>query len=173
MQKEPAKFFESDIMEGMTSISAVIKSIQIGKSDRKIITVLIDQNKNSSKRKEINFLIHKSNELGFNIEYTDGETISKYTTGNSHGGIIAFCSQRNVPELSANAIVKDGVYYLLEGIEDPYNFGYAARSVFASGGNGIILPRRNWMGVSGIVARSSAGTSELIDMFVCRSEERR
>ena len=56
---------------------------------------------------------------------------------------------------------------MIEGIEDPYNFGYAVRSIYASGGDGIILTPRNWMGVAGVVARSSAGTSELMDMFVC------
>ena len=64
-----------------------------------------------------------------------------------------------------------GVYYLLEGVEDPYNFGYAVRSIYAAGGDGIILTHRNWMGVAGVVARSSAGSSELIDMFVSEPEE--
>ena len=67
-------------------------------------------------------------------------------------------------------IKKDGVYYMLEGVEDPYNFGYAVRSIYAAGGDGIILTPRNWMGVAGVVARSSAGSSEIIDMRVCEAE---
>ena len=55
---------------------------------------------------------------------------------------------------------------MLDGVEDPYNFGYSVRSIYASGADGIIIPPRNWMGVSGVVARSSAGTSELMDMKV-------
>ena len=171
MQKETNKMTESDLMEGMSSISAVIKAIEAGHTDRRILSVFIDSAKKSSKRREISFLSRKSKELGFTIEFCDEATISEFTVGNSHGGIIAFCSERNIPALTKSAIKSNGVYYLLEGVEDPYNFGYAVRSIYAAGGDGIILTPRNWMGVAGVVARSSAGSSELIDMFVSEPEE--
>ena len=47
---------------------------------------------------------------------------------------------------------------------------YAVRSLYASGADGVILTPRNWMGVAGVVARSSAGTSELINMFISTPE---
>jgi 23S rRNA (guanosine2251-2'-O)-methyltransferase len=171
MQKETSKITESDLMEGMSSISAVIKAIEAVKTDRRILTVFIDSAKKSSKRREISFLSRKSKELGFSIEFCDEATISELTVGNSHGGIIAFCSERTIPALSKEAIKPDGVYYLLEGVEDPYNFGYAVRSIYAAGGDGIILTPRNWMGVAGVVARSSAGSSELIDMYIAEPED--
>ena len=54
---------------------------------------------------------------------------------------------------------------MLEGIEDPYNFGYSLRSLYATGCDGIILTERNWMSAAGVVARSSAGASELFPIF--------
>ena len=170
MQKETTKFNNSDIMEGMSSISAVIKAIEAKITDRKILNIYIDSAKKNSKRNEIAFLRHKSRELGFGIEFVDTECISEFTVGASHGGIIAFCSSRNIPLLTQDSIKPSGVYYFLDGVEDPYNFGYAVRSIYASGGDGIILSPRNWMGVAGVVARSSAGTSELIDMFVADAD---
>ena len=68
-------------------------------------------------------------------------------------------------------VVENGVYFILEGVEDPYNFGYAVRSLYAAGVNGIILGHRNWMGAAGIVARSSAGTSEMMNMYVSEPVE--
>ena len=59
---------------------------------------------------------------------------------------------------------------MLAGIEDPFNFGFAVRSVYAAGADGIILPQRNWMSVSGIVCRSSAGASERIPMYTVENE---
>ncbi len=171
MQKEVTKFKDSDIMEGMSSISAVIKAMETNKTDRKIYNVYVDSSKKNSKKREIAYLTHKSRELGFGIEFVDADTLAEFTVGNSHGGIIAFCSPRNIAPLDREKILPNGVYYLLEGIEDPYNFGYAIRSIYASGGNGIILSPRNWMGAAGVVARSSAGTSELIDMFTASPEE--
>ena len=170
MQKEIDKIKTSDVMEGMSSISAVIKAIEANTTTRKILTVYIDCAKKNSKRGEIAFLKHKSRELGFDIEFVDESLLSEFTTGNSHGGIIAFCSERTIPVLEPKSIKPSGVYYLLDGVEDPYNFGYAVRSIYAAGGDGIIIPPRNWMGVAGVVARSSAGASELIDMFVSEPE---
>ena len=166
MQKEIEKFVESDIMEGMPSISAVINSIKNKNSDRKIKSVYVDKSKLKSKQKEIAFLKYQSKELDFLLEFVDESVISEHSVGNSHGGIIAFCTKKTIEPLSADKIRKDGVYFILEGVEDPYNFGYSVRSIYASGADGIIVPQRNWMGAAGVVARSSAGTSELIDMYV-------
>ena len=166
MQKETEKFNTTDIMEGMPSISAVISAIKAGITDRKIISIYIDKNKKQSKKKEITFLNYQASELNFTIDFVDESVISEFTTGQSHGGIIAFCSPKNIPCLKHDNINPNGVYFMLDGVEDPYNFGYSVRSIYASGADGIIIPPRNWMGVSGVVARSSAGTSELIDMKV-------
>ena len=164
MQKETEKFNNTDIFEGMPSISAVINAIIANTTDRKIISVYIDESKKQSKKKEIGFLTHKSRELGFTLEFVNESMLTPFTTGTSHGGIIAFCTPRTLPLLKADAIKDNGVYFMLDGVEDPYNFGYSIRSIYASGADGIIVPERNWMGVSGVVARSSAGTSELINM---------
>ena len=56
---------------------------------------------------------------------------------------------------------------MLEVIEDPYNFGNAVRSLYASGADGIVVGARNWLGVAGTVARASAGASELLPAYVC------
>lgn len=170
MQKETEKLNNSDIMEGMPSISAVIKAIENNKTDRKIITVYIDDTKKGSKMREIAFLKRKASELGFCVEFVGADKIKDLAVGTSHGGIIAACSPRSILPLTLDCIKGNGVYYLLEGVEDPYNFGYAVRSIYASGGDGIILTPRNWMGVAGVVARSSAGSSEMIDMRVCEAE---
>jgi flagellar basal-body rod protein FlgB len=51
--------------EGMTSISALISAIESGKNDRKIIEILFDKSKISSKRRELNFLKFKAKQLDF------------------------------------------------------------------------------------------------------------
>lgn len=166
MIKEQSKFFNSNIFEGMSSISAIIKSIEMEISDRKIISVLIDEEKRKSKAKEIAFLRAKSQLLSFELKFVDGSVIDEISVGNTHGGIVAECSERTLMPLEENRIIQNGVYYLLEGIEDPYNFGNAVRSLYASGADGLILGERNWMGVAGTVSRASAGTSELLPTYI-------
>ncbi len=171
MQKENDKFINSDIMEGMSSLSAVIKAIEGGISNRQIKKIYIDESKKKSKMREISFLQRKAQTLEFDIEFVAEERINELTVGTSHGGIVAICTERSIPCLDMSSIKTDGIYYMLEGVEDPYNFGYAVRSVYAFGADGVILGKRNWMGVAGVVARSSAGSSELIDMYVAEPTE--
>ncbi len=160
MIKESDRQKPSVIFEGMTSISAVIKG---GKRD--IMRVFYDEQKEKSKAKELGFLKHKSRELGFEIIKSTSAEIDTYTTGNTHGGIIAECTEHSVPPFDANKICKDGFYVMIEGIEDPYNFGYALRTIYAAGADGVILSQRNWMSAAGVVCRASAGASEMMPMF--------
>ena len=165
MIKETDKFIDSNVFEGMTSISALIKSIRNGKNDRKIHKILFDSSKVKSKQKELSFLKAVARELSFEIEICDEITIERYSIGNTHGGIIALCGDRAIEYLSRDVILPNGVYFMLEGVEDPYNFGNAVRSLYAAGVNAIIVSERNWFGSAGVVARASAGTSELISVY--------
>ena len=159
------------IFEGMTCISALIHSLDSNSTSRNIIEILFDENKISSKRRELDFLKAKSSQYKFKLTLCSKETIDKVANGNTHGGIIAICTQRSIPYLSTELINPNGVYYMFEGIEDPYNFGYMIRSVYAAGANGIIMSPRNWLTATSVVAKSSAGTSELIDVFISDPNE--
>ena len=169
MLKEEQRFVASDILEGMTSISALLNSGDA--NDRKIEKVLIDRAKRKSKAPQIGFLTAKSHELGFPVEFVDEDEIDRLSVGNTHGGILAICTARTIPALSAENIRPDSFYVYLEGIEDPYNFGYAIRSLYAAGVSGVILPPRNWMNAAGVVARASAGASECLPIFEAEGED--
>ncbi len=169
MIKEEVKFAPSTVLEGMTSISALLNSGE--ENDRKIEKVLIDREKRKSKSAQIGFLTAKSHELGFPVEFAEAAEIDRLSTGNTHGGILAICTDRTIPRLTSENIQPNAFYVYLEGIEDPYNFGYAVRSLYAAGVAGIVLPPRNWMSAAGVVARASAGASERIPMFTAENED--
>lgn len=169
MLKEEQRFAASDILEGMTSISALLNAGDV--NDRKIEKVLIDRTKRRSKAPQIGFLTAKSHELGFPVEFVDAEEIDRSSVGNTHGGILALCTARTIPTLTPSDIQPNSFYVYLEGIEDPYNFGYAIRSLYAAGVCGIVLPPRNWMSAAGVVARASAGASESLPIFEAEGED--
>ena len=162
------KFMNSNIFEGMTSISALLNSDC--NNDRRIEKIWIDAEKKKSKMREIAYLTAKAKELSFSIEYVTAEQMEEYTLGTTHGGIIAFCSDRTIKELTVDDLQENGFYVYLEGIEDPYNFGYTIRSLYAAGVTAVVMPPRNWMTAAGVVARASAGTSELIPLFSASSD---
>ena len=164
MQKEAEKFVDSSLMEGMFSIRAILRASQEGRNDRRIERILFDKDKMKSKARELSFLRAKAKEHGFSIDFVDGAKIDEMTIGNSHGGIVAVCTERSVPSVSEMNIRENGFYVMLEGIEDPYNFGYCLRSLYAAGVDGILVGPRNWFSAAGVVCRASAGASELFEI---------
>ncbi len=172
MIKEEVKFQNSVVFEGMTSIRAIIKANEKGINDRRISKILFDKDKKKKNAKELGYFRAVSDTKGFELIESTAEEIEKITLGTSHGGIIAICEERTIPSLTPSThIKKNGFYCMIQGIEDPYNFGYAIRSLYACGCDGIILPQRNWMSAGGVVARSSAGASEMIEMFTAEAED--
>ena len=172
MQKEEIKFCDSAVFEGMTSIRAIIKSYDSKTNDRRIEKILFDKSKLPKIAKEVGYLRAVSSKYSFELVETTSEALDEITLGNSHGGLAAITSSRTIPPLSpAIPIATNGFYAMIQGIEDPYNFGYALRSLYAVGADGIILPKRNWMSAAGVVCRSSAGASELFNIYSAEPEE--
>lgn len=168
MVKEQEKFMPSNLFEGMTSIRAILEAGELGISDRKITEILYDVDRVHSRAKELHYLEKISRERGFVLTPCRAEEIEALTIGNSHGGIVARCTDRTpvlLEETVPEKILEKGFYVMLDGIEDPYNFGYALRSIYAAGADGIILPQRNWMSAAGVVCRASAGASELFSLY--------
>ena len=162
MLKESEKLAESNILEGIVSIKALISARENNINDRPIHTVLFDESKN--KPYELKYLKSKAKVHKFNIEFVSSDKILSMVIGNSHGGIIALCGDRMF--VKPESPKPNGFYVMLEGVEDPYNFGQALRTLYAAGVDGIVLTPRNWMGVAGVVCRASAGASELFPMFI-------
>ena len=172
MIKENIKFQDSTVFEGMTSIRAIIKGNEKGCNDRKIETIYYDAGKTDKIKKEIGYLKAVSENKGFSVVAVDALKLNEMTLGTSHGGIVAVTSDRSFSQISKETEIVDyGFYAMIEGIEDPYNFGYSLRSLYACGCDGIVLSERNWMSAAGVVARSSAGASELFPVFKSTPED--
>lgn len=157
------------LLEGMTSISALLGAPQ-DINDRRILRVLIDETRRRAKAPEIGFLTAKSHERGFPVSFVKPEEIDSLTAGTTHGGIVAVCTDRTLPPLTDAFLRPGGFYVYPEGMEDPYNFGNALRSLYAAGVDGVVLPPRNWLSAAGVVAKASAGTSEKLPLAVADAE---
>ncbi|MBR6514254.1 MAG: RNA methyltransferase [Clostridia bacterium] len=167
MKKEESRFVQSNIFEGMVSIRAIINAIDNNISDRRITKVYVAEDKVKKRLKELSYIKARSYDLGYTVETVGTEIFEEMTIGNTHGGLLCECTDRTIPELGIESVKDKGFYVMLDGIEDPYNFGYAIRSLYAAGVDGIILTPRNWMSAAGVVCRASAGASETIPMFMC------
>ena len=156
------------LLEGMTSISALLHGRDSGINNRPIYAVLIDSAKKRSKYREIGYIKSMSVSHKFAIHYVTSVEIDQLAQGTTHGGIVALCGDRTYADCSE--IAKNGFWVLPDGIEDPFNLGFTLRSLYAAGADGVLLSPQNRLCVPGIVAKSSAGTSELLDIRVCDIE---
>ncbi|MBE6691226.1 MAG: RNA methyltransferase [Ruminococcaceae bacterium] len=166
MIKEESRQVSSNVMEGMTSVSALLAAKAAGVNDRPILEIRFDRAKRAKKAREFSFLERKCKELEIPLSLTDSAELEALCIGNTHGGIVALCGDRTIPAPTAESLPESGFLCLLEGIEDPYNFGYALRSLYAAGCDGILLGERNWMSAAGVVARASAGASEHFPLWM-------
>jgi len=163
---EEKKEADSNMFEGMISVRAVLNT---GCKNRMITRLLYAKERTDKNRREFRWLTGEAEKYGFTVETPPRSEIDKLALGTSHGGVIAFCTQRKYPELDISFVEstkRTGFYVMIEGIEDPFNFGYALRSVYSAGADAVILSRRNWMSAAGVVCRSSAGASAL-SVCVC------
>jgi len=79
-----------------------------------------------------------------------------------HQGIVAVLAVQPYLELeplieAAQRGPKPPFLFLIDGVEDPRNLGAIIRTVDAAGGNGIVIPSRRAVGLTPVVAKTSAG----------------
>ena len=175
MRKDFSRFVPTALFEGMTSIRSLYEARANAaiKNDRRILRLCFAAESERKLAKELGWLRHRAEEDGFPIVPLPCEEIAKMATGNTHGGILAECSERTILALNdaTTSLLENGFYAIIEGVEDPYNFGYALRSLYAAGVDGVILPERNWMSAAGVVARASAGASELLPIYTAAAAD--
>lgn len=158
------------ILEGMISVESAIKH-----KSRKIDLCYIDSAKIKKRdRKALSFLkLLKENEIP--VQLCERTVIDSFleqnaeAAGTTHGGIIAVCGSRrftSVDSLLEKTAQCGGFCVVLDGVEDPFNFGYSVRNLYAAGACGIIIPPRNWMSAAGVCARASAGATEACELAI-------
>lgn len=143
-------------VEGVLSVKAVVEA-----NKRDVYKVLISQKKHS---KNIAYLIHLCKSKNIEVVFCEDSDLEVYSES-GHGGVLALVSNRRYDDLEDMLKAKKPFIAVLEGIEDPFNFGYCLRSLYAAGCDGVIVPGRNWSDVSNVVTKSSAGASEFINLY--------
>jgi 23S rRNA (guanosine2251-2'-O)-methyltransferase len=83
--------------------------------------------------------------------------------GARHQGVVAWVGSFGYAELD-ELVAGDGPALLvaLDGVEDPRNLGAILRSAYLLGAGGVIIPEHRAAQVTAVVAKASAGASELV-----------
>lgn len=166
MKKEIEKEKPSSFAEGAISIMTVLQA-----ESRKVDTVYLEDFGKLKTDRKISGIKRICDERNIPFVECDRNFIEQNTVGATHGGLIALVGDRKYSDLKTVFFKKDGFICLIDGIEDPYNFAYSVRSLYAAGVDAIILSQRNWMTATGVCIRGSAGATELVDCAIYEDKQ--
>ncbi|MDD5936180.1 MAG: 23S rRNA (guanosine(2251)-2'-O)-methyltransferase RlmB [Clostridiales bacterium] len=96
------------------------------------------------------------------IQFVKKERLDQMSEDGKHQGVIAYAAAYDYAEVDdiLNAAKEKGeppFILILDGIEDPHNLGAMIRTANQAGVHGIIIPKRRAVGLTGTVAKVSAG----------------
>jgi 23S rRNA (guanosine2251-2'-O)-methyltransferase len=145
--------------EKLAGVNSIMEAI---KGKRKVYKIFVQEGRTG---KKVEDLLKLAASRGIYMQEVPKQRLNDmYTIGN-HQGIVAevdnyeYCS---IEEVLEHAALKGEPPFLLmlDGLEDPQNFGSIIRSAEAAGVHGVIIPRHNSVEVTPAVARASAGAVE-------------
>lgn len=142
------------IIEGAIAVKSAI-----GNHKRTVSRVYIDKDK---KTKDFNYIRKIVKAGGIELLEMKREELSQYLSGRTNGGIGAEVSSRK------DDVFDDGDIFYLEGIEDPFNLGYAMRTLYALGFTNVLLSPRDYSSMDNQLLKSSAGAYDMLNVKVAQ-----
>ncbi|MDD3842457.1 MAG: 23S rRNA (guanosine(2251)-2'-O)-methyltransferase RlmB [Candidatus Izemoplasmatales bacterium] len=100
----------------------------------------------------------------------DKLTFDSRFSGNHQGIVLEIEEYRTITFAELEIKIRDSkitnpILIMLDGIEDPHNFGAIIRSAEAGGVFGIIIPKNRSVGITGTVAKVASGAIEHINII--------
>ena len=149
------------IFEGAISCKALLEA-----GTRNCIKLYIDKKKNT---KDTKYLVSLAKNKSCEVIFCSREQINDMATGKTHGGILLLAEEKVIPQLTD--IKAHGFLCYIDGVEDPYNLGSISRTLYASGCDAMILPKRDWSFAEQTILKASAGAYEKLPIYFVDSDE--
>jgi len=100
---------------------------------------------------------------GVQVRFMPREELDRAANTHTHQGVIAVTSGRQYADVDMLLEQRKGQHsflVVLDGIEDPHNLGALIRTADGAGADGVIIPERRAVGLTGTVVKASAGAAE-------------
>lgn len=147
---------ENNIIVGRNAVRELLRS------ERDVDKLLVMKGQRTGSIGEIIALAKKK---GIVVTETSKEKLDQLAEGLPHQGICAYASAHSyasIEDILENARSKGEkpLIVIADEINDPHNLGAIIRCAEGSGAHGVIIPKRRSVGLTGVVAKSSAGAIE-------------
>ena len=149
------------IFEGTISCKSMIEE-----NKRSIDMLYVDEKKRT---KDFSYIVRLAHKQNIPVLKCTREKLDTISQSKKHGGMLLEAENRMIPSLSMFP-KKEGMICYIDGLEDPYNLGSVCRTLYASGCQLLILPRRDWSQAETVIVRASAGAYEKMDIAMVENE---
>jgi 23S rRNA (guanosine2251-2'-O)-methyltransferase len=112
----------------------------------------------------LQYILHLASQRQVPVIHTQKETLEQMAKGELHQNILAITREFSYVDLEETLSrwkekAAKGLFLILDGIQDPQNFGSLIRTALGCGVHAIIIPKDRAVGMTPTVIKASAGAA--------------
>jgi len=147
---------ENLILEGR---KAVLEALN---HEKPIDRILLRRDKDKPLEGTLRLIASKARDRRLVVQEVDRAKLDATSETGHHQGVIALCPAIPYSTIEdmldlAKSRNEPPFIIVLDGVTDPHNLGAVIRTAEAGGAHGIVIPKRRAVGLTGTVAKTSAG----------------
>ena len=136
--------------------NAVLEAYRSGKTVDKLFVL------DGCKDGPVQTIVREARKKDTIVNFVSKERLDSISETKKHQGVIAITAAYDYADVDdilnkAKEKNEDPFIIILDGIEDPHNLGAIIRTAEQAGAHGIIIPKHRAVGLTGTVAKTSAG----------------
>jgi 23S rRNA (guanosine2251-2'-O)-methyltransferase len=146
----------SQIIYGIHPVQEALKS-----SRSQIEKILIGT---QTPHPRLQFILDMANQMKIPVTFTTKESLERMTKGGIHQNVVGLIKE--TPYVDVRSVLSHwkeegakALFLILDGIQDPQNFGALIRTALGCGVHGIIIPKDRAIGITPVVVKASAGAA--------------
>ncbi len=146
-----------DVIYGIHPVAEAVRS-----RARAVEYVAVAKERHDGKVQQI---VNDCRKAGVSVRFMSREELARMVDATNNQGVAAVVGGKEYADLDEVIANKRGQYafiVVLDGVEDPHNLGAIIRTADGAGVDGIVIPERRAVGVTGTVAKASAGATEYL-----------
>lgn len=154
-ERKPEKTAEEIAENFVFGHHGVIEALKSGRGNK--LFILED-----ARGDKIEQLKELAQEFAVPVKWVPKQKLDSMTQDGVHQGVVLAITPYEyltLKELLENK-KENSFYLILDGLEDPHNFGSILRTADASGVDGVIIPKHRSVGITPVVVKTSTGAVE-------------
>jgi 23S rRNA (guanosine2251-2'-O)-methyltransferase len=143
-------------MDIIYGVNPVLEALRGGRTIDRIAVA------NGARINRFQDLMSAARAAGVPVLRQPAEALDRAAQNRSHQGVVAWVSAARYASLDlvVARMAERPLVVLLDGVEDPHNLGAIVRTGECAGVAGIVVPERGAVGLTEVVAKTSAGALE-------------